>query len=151
MTYNEEKGNLFDLPKDEYVFAHCIAADLHWGAGIAPVLIEDEFDAEAECRYKKSGGLVEEQLEVGQAQYIDVSKGKFFNLISKEFTYEKPTYLDLRACLEDMKWQCEKLNLNKIAMPRIGCGLDGLSWQLVSRMINEVFANTDFEIQIRFI
>ena len=35
MVLNERKGNLFDLNKDIYYFAHCISADYELGAGIA--------------------------------------------------------------------------------------------------------------------
>ena len=36
----------------------------------------------------------------------------------------------------------------KIAMPRIGCGLDRLEWGNVRRMIKCLFADTDVEILV---
>lgn len=36
----------------------------------------------------------------------------------------------------------------KLAMPRIGCGLDRLQWVKVKEIIEEVFANTNVEILV---
>lgn len=36
----------------------------------------------------------------------------------------------------------------KLAMPRIGCGLDKLEWSKVKAIIEEVFADTDVEILV---
>ncbi len=33
-------------------------------------------------------------------------------------------------------------------MPKIGCGLDGLNWDIVRSIIKEVFKDTDIEILI---
>lgn len=49
MVINEVKGNIFQFPKKDYVFAHCIACDLRWGAGIAPVMMR-EFGASSRWR-----------------------------------------------------------------------------------------------------
>ena len=38
--------------------------------------------------------------------------------------------------------------IRKIAMPIIGCGLDGLKWDKVSTIIKNIFNNTDIEILI---
>ena len=38
--------------------------------------------------------------------------------------------------------------ITKIAMPRIGCGLDGLNWQDVKKALQDVFDNTDIEILV---
>lgn len=37
-------------------------------------------------------------------------------------------------------------NVNKLAIPRIGCGLDGLVWQKVKDLLQEVFKDTRIEI-----
>lgn len=36
----------------------------------------------------------------------------------------------------------------KLAMPRIGCGLDRLEWAKVKKIIKATFANTDVEILV---
>lgn len=149
MIYNDVQGNLFDLPKNEYVFAHCIAADLKWGAGIAPILISKEFDAESLCRYAKDGGDVVDQLFVGDILPIKCNKGIFVNLITKRLTFAKPTYNSLAESLNTLKNYMIDNNLTKLAMPRIGCGIDGLEWLKVEAIIKQIFENTEIEIEIR--
>jgi hypothetical protein len=42
----------------------------------------------------------------------------------------------------------EELHIKKLAMPRIGCGLDKLDWNTVEEIIEEVFEGADIEIVI---
>lgn len=39
MIYNEEKGNLFEVP-DKYYLAHCVSTDCALGAGITVQFIK---------------------------------------------------------------------------------------------------------------
>ena len=54
----------------------------------------------------------------------------------------------LRSSLEAMRKLCEDQQIRRLAMPRIGCGLDRLSWEKVAPMIREIFAELDMEIEI---
>lgn len=47
-----------------------------------------------------------------------------------------------------MKALCQSENIYKIAMPIIGCGLDRLEWDKVSRIIKDVFQEEDIEILV---
>lgn len=47
-----------------------------------------------------------------------------------------------------MKKLCVAKNINKIAMPLIGCGLDRLQWEKVSEIVQEVFKDIDIEIVV---
>ena len=49
---------------------------------------------------------------------------------------------------EIMKALCQSENIYKIAMPIIGCGLDRLEWDKVSRIIKDVFQEEDIEILV---
>lgn len=42
-------------------------------------------------------------------------------------------------------------NIYRIAMPKIGCGLDRLSWDKVEPMIKEIFKDLDIEIIICYL
>ena len=150
MKFTDKQGNLFELPKDEYIFAHCIAADLKWCGGIAPILIVKEFDAEKKCRYQEDGGKVMEKLNVGESFIVDCDKGVIANLITKEGTYDKPTYETVTASLEDLRDYMEDYGYGKLALPHIGCGIDGLQWEVMKYIIQGVFAETDIEIDCRY-
>lgn len=65
-----------------------------------------------------------------------ILEGRVLNLITKERYYEKPTYASITIALEKMRDICIKNNISKVAMPKIGCGLDRLKWDKVSDNIN---------------
>lgn len=71
-----------------------------------------------------------------------------YYLVSKNETYSKPTYQDLSYSLEAMRKHMKENNVSKLAMPRIGCGIDGLQWDKVSDLIKEVFGKENVEITI---
>lgn len=142
MNFKEETRDLFTVPQGYYL-AHCISGDYSLGAGIAAQFV-DVYN----MRYKLHRNYPipdgEKFANVGEALLID----NVFNLVTKDRVYHKPTYDTLIETLEDMKKQCKNLDIDKIAMPRIGCGLDGLSWDTVEEIIMEVFEDTDMEILI---
>lgn len=142
MNFKEETRDLFTVPQGYYL-AHCISGDYSLGAGIAAQFV-DVYN----MRYKLHRNYPipdgEKFANVSEALLID----NVFNLVTKDRVYHKPTYDTLIETLGDMKEQCENLDINKIAMPRIGCGLDGLSWDTVEEIIMEVFEDTDMEILI---
>lgn len=146
MTMNIQNGNIFDLPHDKYVFAHCIATDLKWGAGIAPLMMK-EFNASKRWRYPfcsvdcKVGGIG-----------VDISDyGCLVNLFTKDSTFSKPSYTSLENCLCNLKrWMTEN-NRHYLAIPKLGCGLDRLSWSNVVDIIRRVFSDSDITIEVRFL
>lgn len=75
-------------------------------------------------------------------------EGHVLNLITKERYFQKPTYQSMRLALEVMKKICEEEEIQKIAMPIIGCGLDKLTWDKVSEIIKDLFLDTDIEILV---
>jgi hypothetical protein len=71
------------------------------------------------------------------------------HLVTKERYFHKPTYLSLTTALEDMNRTWLRMHNDiKLAMPKIGCGLDKLEWDKVKEIILSVFGKTDFEILV---
>ena len=68
--------------------------------------------------------------------------------MTKARYFLKPTYETLRSSLEAMKQDCEEHDVKKLAMPRIGCGLDRLDWNKVREMIKQTFKETNIELTI---
>lgn len=137
------KKDIFTVPP-YYYLAHCISADFALGAGIAL-----EFNRTYGMRNKlyknyPSGKDID---TVGLALKID----NVFNLITKDKCYQKPTYQALEMCLIDLKRQLSEMDACYLAMPKIGCGLDGLQWETVERMIRDIFEETDISILICYI
>jgi O-acetyl-ADP-ribose deacetylase (regulator of RNase III) len=71
-----------------------------------------------------------------------------YYLITKERYYEKPTLASLKDSLLAAKSHCLEHSVTRLSMPRIGCGLDGLSWSNVSRLIQDVFADSNVAITV---
>lgn len=138
MTIMTEKRDLFNVPQGYYL-AHCISADFALGAGIAKT-----FDEVYNMRFKLFREYNNYEYDGGDALLID----NVFNLVTKPKGYHKPRYESVREALETMKDIMEENVTTKLAMPKIGCGLDRLSWDKVYEIICEVFQDMDVEILI---
>ena len=150
MIYKEEKRDLFTLP-DEYMLAHCISADYALGAGIAKIFRDklrvknallklyskNNWDGKGRCE------IVRVPNDSGEMVYVA-------NLITKSRYFQKPTYGSLEESLTDMSHKLAQNypEVQKIGMPLIGCGLDGLKWGKVSGIINHVLKEMDLEITV---
>lgn len=146
MVYHEEEMDLFDAPEDYYL-VHCISADFALGAGIAL-----EFERRFGLREKLKetyNGYTDFWDIVDPNKYGDCIRiGRVMNMVTKRKCYDKPKYDALYAALRIMKKLCSQYRIKKLAMPKIGCGLDGLRWNIVSRLIKKTFEDTDIEILI---
>lgn len=142
MKLQEMTGNLFAVPQGYYL-AHCISGDYALGAGIAK-----QFVGIYNMRYKLHKKFPipdgDKFANVGSALLVD----NVFNLVTKPRCFHKPTYDSLYETLCDMRMQCEALDITKLAMPRIGCGLDKLEWDSVKDVIDDVFDDMDIEILV---
>lgn len=145
MIIKEIEGNLFTAPAD-YTLAHCISADCAMGMGIALQFrnrgVRDMLLGAAEngrLRWDGEGYCL--------TAYTDDGR-RVFNLVTKEKFFMKPTYNTLRQSLMAMRRRLRGETNPKIAMPRIGCGLDKLDWEQVYQIITDVFKPTNAEILV---
>lgn len=142
MIFIQEKGDLFDL-KDTHLLVHCISRDCVLGAGIAssfrhhfPEMPNDLF------RYMQVNDNA-----INRKCLIYMNR--VANLITKDRYFNKPTYDSLRASLIELREIIIRKQYTKIAMPRIGCGLDRLSWRKVKLIIEEELGILDIEVVVR--
>lgn len=142
MIIREETRDLFTVQQGYYL-AHCISGDYSLGAGIAAQFV-DVYN----MRYKLHRHYPipdgEKFANVGKALLVD----NVFNLVTKARVFHKPTYDDLYETLMDMKEQCIEWDIDKLAIPKLGCGLDRLDWLLVKDIIEDVFEDMDIEILV---
>ena len=144
MEFREEKRDLFSVPEDYYL-AHCISADFAMGKGIA-VQFNQHFDMRNKLQAAFPGYLATWQ---AQGRSFDcLLQGRVFNLITKERYYHKPTYQSLQGALEIMRDLCRQRQIQHLAMPLIGCGLDKLQWSQVSAIVQQVFAADEGQILV---
>lgn len=140
MQYREEIRDLFTVD-DSYVLAHCISSDFVMGAGIAAQFTKRGVKRTLMRNYAQQWN--------GKGYCLPCAMGEYTvcNLVTKEKVYHKPTYETLKDSLIDMREFFKNVSA-KIAMPLIGCGLDGLEWEKVKAIISEVFENTDYDILV---
>ena len=140
-TITEITQDLFTVSKD-YVLVHCISADFALGAGIAKIFRDKGVRDELLSKYDSP---------VPGAPLLTASTGWAgeINLVTKAQYWHKPTYNSLRTALLKAKHDIIIPNgYTKLAMPRIGCGLDRLLWARVKAILCEIFADTDIEIVV---
>jgi O-acetyl-ADP-ribose deacetylase (regulator of RNase III) len=148
--FQEVKGDLFGSPKD-FALAHCVSRDLEMSKGIA-VKFKEHFGGVCELRsQQKTVGQVAvltEQFQLAQGGCALETRPGIFYLVTKEKYYHKPTYITLQHCLDNLKEFCEIYQIDKLAIPQLGCGLDKLHWSRVRNMIQETFKNHKTDICI---
>lgn len=146
MIYNEVTGDLFEKGKGR-ILCHCISADFALGAGIAVKFA----NMGVKSALKNANPDAEEKWEKGICIVTFVDDNVVCNLVTKRKCWQKPTYENLQFALGDMKTfikgEATKGTV-KIGMPLIGCGLDGLNWSKVSRMIQDTFSDLDVDILV---
>jgi len=134
------EGDLFTDSDPEAALVHCVSRDLRMGRGIATTF-RDMFGPSGIRQ------LEAQQAAVGGVAVLSVGGGRLcFNLVSKERYWHKPTYDSLRLSLRELRRQCESHGVTRVAMPRIGCGLDRLHWDRVLPMIEELLVGVAVDV-----
>lgn len=128
--------DLFD--NQDWYLAHCISSDCALGAGIA---------VEFEKRFELKKVLLKLPMEERKHPTC-ILVGKVFNLITKERYFHKPTYETMALALRKMRALAEANNVARIAMPRIGSGLDKLVWEKVFLLIKTEFKDSDIQVRV---
>lgn len=142
-----KRKDLFTVPTS-YNLCHCISSDFALGEGIARQFADRGTKAALNKFYGRFMSKPEQRWQgEGYCLFTPATEWGEFNLVTKEKYWHKPTLDTMEQALRKMK---ELLSSNdfpkKIAMPRIGCGLDRLKWNDVEKIIEKVFE--DFEIDI---
>lgn len=132
-------GDLFKSPNPDVSLAHCVSRDMKLGAGIAKIF-RDKFGRIQE--------LSDQKANIGEIAILKVESKFIYNLVTKARYFHKPTYENLRQSLQAMKEHAVKNQVKNIAMPKIGCGLDGLDWNTVSNLILNVFLDAPINIDV---
>ena len=147
MIYREIKQNIFKLNRNEYFFAQCISADMAMGAGIA-LQFNKHFNTKELMLKRYDRSYVAQLWEDTGGECLPC--GNVFNLITKKHYWDKPTLESVKHALYALKRWIPVLNTCsiKLAMPKIGCGLDKLKWEDVKLLIFKVFEDTDIDITI---
>lgn len=132
----EKQGDLF-TSTDSLV--HCVSQCLTMGKGIA-VAFKRQFGGIAE--------LKEQPCSVGDCPYLQRGDRYIFYMITKPMYMNKPSKKKFTQALISLRNQCNALNITKLSMPRIGCGLDNLDWDWVKQLIQNTFQFSNIQITV---
>jgi len=151
MTVSEATGDLFDqdtwtirgeaYPYPVDVLGHGVNCQGFMGAGIA-----NEFRKRYPEMYEKYKQMCDQDfLKPGMVypwvDYTTLSGKPFwiFNIASQFNTGRAANINYLRAGLLSCRFYMEDRGLNHLALPRIGAGIGGLSWNHVKSVVHDVF------------
>ena len=138
VEWEEFEQDLFECDEGD-AMAHCVSRDLKMGAGIA---------LEFRDAFNNVDILKKQEKKVGEVAILPAGESFIYYLVTKEEFHDKPSYATLASSVQAMKDHCISNDVKSLAMPRIGCGLDGLDWKEVTAILKTVFMNTGIKIKI---
>jgi len=141
------KGNLIEMGKNGQfdVIVHGCNCWNEMGAGIAKAIRENFPEAyQADQKTKpgdknKLGTCTSATSQFGDHSLVVVNAYTQFNY-QKEKDEVLVDYDAVRSCL---RWIKENFSGKRIGLPKIGAGLAGGDWEVISRMIDEELADED--------
>lgn len=72
-----------------------------------------------------------------------------FFLITRQKSYNKPSYSDIEMCLVELRKSCEKYGVYNLALPReLGAGLEALQEKYIKETLFTVFSGNIFLLRI---
>ena len=146
MTLTEKYMDLFTVGPG-YVLAHCISADFVMGAGIAKQFTDKGVKDTLLNKYTPNQWDGKGYIRVCSMTNNNTPY-TVANLITKQYVHDKPTYEMIEQSLVELKNYLVSRTIMRLAIPRIGCGLDGLDWNKVESIIKKVFKNTMIDILV---
>ena len=137
LKYKETEGDLFS---SKGCLAHCVSADFHMGVGVAK-----QVKTRYPTTYPKD---VNHKKRPVFAQWIEGERRYVYHLVTKQRYFEKPTYESVKTSLQQMRTHAEWSGVDRISLPRIGCGLDQLNWSEIKSLIKEVFKGSHIVLTV---
>jgi len=134
-------GDLFENAHHAQALAHGCNCQGTMGAGIA-VGFRQRYPA-MYAEYRRRCQAVPRQLNPGDVFLWKADDQPWvFNLATQEdYQRSRATTEAIERALQSMRAQADTAGIASIAMPRIGAGLGGLSWQQVRPLIERAFAD----------
>ena len=121
---------------------HCISSDARMSKVFADFLSYRILGLRSTCR--------EAQLFMGQVYPFCDSTGKryIYNPVTKERFCDKPNLSTLSKTLEAVYNHASTKGVSAFGTPKLGCGLDQMTWQEVVKLLRDIFAYSEVQIVI---
>lgn len=98
--------------------------------------------------FGRIGELMDQKPRVGSVAFLNENNRFIYYLVSKDLSHHKPTYNSITLAITELRNLIVKHNVKKLAIPRIGCGLDKLDWSRVKSIIEELFLGLGCMIKV---
>lgn len=99
-------------------------------------------------KFNNSENLKNQCKNITELAHLKLDNQWILYLITKNNFYNKPTYSDIFKTLKNTKIFCVENKIKTLALPKICSGLDKKQWNVISRMIQFIFHNTNTKIRI---
>lgn len=119
--------------------AHCVSEDFEAKDGVTKQFKE---------RFGNLQNLLDQNVKTGGCAYLE-SEGRYlFYLVTRNFSYHRPYYSSVEKSLKELRKVCINLGVTELAMPLIGNRQDQLDSDLVSRIVDQIFNDTNINLTI---
>jgi len=136
--YEEITGDLFSDRSSDAI-AHCVSECLTMNRGIA---------LQFRNKFNNIDNLSLQKKRVREIAVIKPEKQWLLYLITKNHYYEKASYSNIFATLQNLRTFCLEQQIKKLALPKICAGQDGKEWPIISNMLRFIFRNTCIKISV---
>ena len=125
---------LFDYARPGDLLMHCISADWRMGLGVA---------LECRTRFGRPPEAAAASVPVGHVTIQRTDDGPTIaHLVTKATAPEKPRLADIVTAVKAAtRFAADDGEVRRVLLPRIGCGADGLSWDLVGPVVVGIVAS----------
>lgn len=85
----------------------------------------------------------------GQCVPIKTENHTIFYLVTKEFQSYKPLYSTIEKSLIELEKTCSEMEIREMIVPKSDFEMDELEWQIIERIIDDVFNESNVKIWIK--
>lgn len=136
----ERTGNLLNCGGP---IAHCVAIDMEMGAGVALQLRRNYISSEEIQKF------IAMKPKIGECFVTETSFGGIFNVVTKPSSRRsRPTKENFNLAMDNLFELLGEMVVREINIPKLGCGLDRLSWDGFVKPLLQEKANLGFHIVV---
>lgn len=148
------KGSILDAPQ-KYI-AHGVNCQNKMGSGVAKVLftkypsVKEEYHEYCEYMWNRREKRGKDLLgRYCTAPQYPIEKVIINAFTQNKFGYDGEKYVDYEAIYKVFK-SLSQSKIKEVAIPKIGCGLAGGNWEIVSRLIDDATGN-DLDVYVYYL
>ena len=154
-----------DIRECQIPMAQCISGDAEMSKGLAKQLclscpgLKEKIQS---TQNREIGTIIEFQRQDFPFKKLQEYTGglplghkeksrSIFNLVTKDHFQGKPTYRDFEMTIQNLVHKLRERQIEEIAIPQLGCGLDKLAWERVEEILIKHFNHTEIMITIFYL